>query len=925
MRPALGSCLSSGVLALLIGCSSPPPVKSTGTAPTTLTVTAAAPQVPLGGSVRLTATVKRGDGTTADVTEEAVWSSENPARFSVSNDAGSRGVAVALSVGTGTVVATYTPSGAAAITSKPLSLAGIAAAPKALAVVPLTLAAGTRALAHADATLTDGTTLDVSSSVTWSVAPAGLATVSNTVGHWGEVTAGHQAGSGTLAATLGDLSAQGTLSVTAAVLTSIAVTASPASAPAGHSVQLTATGTFSDGSTQDLTTQVAWSSPGGGLAITPAGEATPLEEGLFSAVATFDGVSGQAEVAGLAPVIDSLASLSPAKVTLGVGQTASLKLTALYSDETQQDDTADAAVKWAAADPTLVGFGSQPGTVIGKAPGQTTVTATLADSTATTTVIVTAPASLTPVALVVSPQTSTLETGQCFLFTATVTYSDGSSGDASAIGGWTSSDTTVLAPGNAPSTFCGAGVGSATLTATLGDATGTAQVAVAQRPPPYQKKPTAIELGPTGATMVAGDCLGFSATIDYDDGSTSDGAGVVAFSSSDPTVLAYASGAGDDEFCAVAPGTANVVATLGSLQGQVSVTVTARAPPPPPPSQTLQGLVIGPDNVSVPEQGYYPLFFATCQWEDGHTTDCTQNAVWTSGDPSILDFGLLCGGHACGYGVHPGTTTLSATIGSATSNTLSVTVTSTLPPLEVTSLWPTIIDAGGGVALTGQGFSTTLTEDQVTDAGGHAVTVTSATSTGLSVAFPSDGVSGPLTVTVRGQTVTTTDAVVVRYPRSSIASFTFSPLPANAASDGTTDLRLDDGNLGSGWYLPYLDQSMFYYWRQSGEIDVDLDLGRTEPVGSVGFTIPDGSHCDGNVCSLTPTGATLAVSDDGTTYTTVGTASYSSWNQCNVRGLYVKSTTPGSQGRYVRLTIEANTPSGYGYTAALFEVAVSGT
>ena len=48
--------------------------------------------------------------------------------------------------------------------------------------------------------------------------------------------------------------------MTAATLVSLAVTPVNPSVPKGTSVQLTATGTFSDGSKEDLTNQAFWSS-----------------------------------------------------------------------------------------------------------------------------------------------------------------------------------------------------------------------------------------------------------------------------------------------------------------------------------------------------------------------------------------------------------------------------------------------------------------------------------------------------------------------------------------------------------------------------------------------------------------------------------------------------------------------------------------
>ena len=61
-------------------------------------------------------------------------------------------------------------------------------------------------------------------------------------------------------ATSGDISGNTTLTVTVAVLQSFVVTPFAVNLPAGVSQQFKATGTFSDNSVQDITSQVTWAS-----------------------------------------------------------------------------------------------------------------------------------------------------------------------------------------------------------------------------------------------------------------------------------------------------------------------------------------------------------------------------------------------------------------------------------------------------------------------------------------------------------------------------------------------------------------------------------------------------------------------------------------------------------------------------------------
>ena len=73
-------------------------------------------------------------------------------------------------------------------------------------------------------------------------------------------------GSTTITATSGSISGSTSLTVSSATLVSIAVTPANPSFANGLTEQFTATGTYTDNSTQDLTTQVTWSSSNTGVA-----------------------------------------------------------------------------------------------------------------------------------------------------------------------------------------------------------------------------------------------------------------------------------------------------------------------------------------------------------------------------------------------------------------------------------------------------------------------------------------------------------------------------------------------------------------------------------------------------------------------------------------------------------------------------------
>ena len=96
----------------------------------------------------------------------------------------------------------------------------------------------------------DGSTQDLTDSVTWASSSSGTATVSNTAGSQGEVTAVAD-GATTITATDPTTSIEGVSAVTVLPAVLLAVTVSPlvASIPVGETEQFTATGHYSDGST----------------------------------------------------------------------------------------------------------------------------------------------------------------------------------------------------------------------------------------------------------------------------------------------------------------------------------------------------------------------------------------------------------------------------------------------------------------------------------------------------------------------------------------------------------------------------------------------------------------------------------------------------------------------------------------------------
>src|SRR5207248_5897997 len=125
-----------------------------------------------------------------------------------------------------------------------------------------------------------------------------------------------------------------TLTVGPAVLVSIAVTPANPSIPKGTTQQFTATGTYSDGTTRDLTSSAAWVSSNPAVAtITAGGLASGAAPGTCQVSASFGGVSGSTTLTVGPAVLVSIA-VTPAKPSIAKGSTHQITAAGTYSDGT---------------------------------------------------------------------------------------------------------------------------------------------------------------------------------------------------------------------------------------------------------------------------------------------------------------------------------------------------------------------------------------------------------------------------------------------------------------------------------------------------------------------------------------------------------------------------------------------------------------
>ena len=256
-----------------------------------------------------------------------------------------------------------------------------------------------------------------------------------------------------------------------AQLVSISVTPAGASIPKGATVQFTATGTYSDGSTQNITATVTWSSSNPAMAtIAAGGLATGVKKGTATITATLGSVSGFTTLTVTAAVLVSI-SVTPANPNIPLGTAKQFKALGTYTDGTKHNLTGSAT--WNSGAPTVATI-SAAGLATSVGEGTSVITATLGSISGFTTLTVTAPAL---VSISVTPANVSISNGTTQQFTATGTYTDNSNQDLTSSVKWSSSVKTVatIAP---TGLAIAVGAGQTTIKAVLGKVKGSTSLTV---------------------------------------------------------------------------------------------------------------------------------------------------------------------------------------------------------------------------------------------------------------------------------------------------------------------------------------------------------------------------------------------------------------------------------------------------------------
>ena len=174
---------------------------------------------------------------------------------------------------------------------------------------------------------------------------------------------------------------------------------------------------------------------------------------------------------------------------------------------------------------------------------------------------------------------------------------------------------------------------------------------------------TSIAVTPTNPTILVGATQQFTATGTYSDGIAQNLTSQVTWASTSPAVATIIANSG--LATGVGIGTSTISATLG---GVVSTPQTIQVTPTP----TLASIAVTPTNPTLQQVGATLQFTATGTYSDGTTQNLTSQVTWASTSPAVAAI-IANSGLATGVGV--GTGTISASLGGVVSTPQTIQVT----------------------------------------------------------------------------------------------------------------------------------------------------------------------------------------------------------------------------------------------------------
>jgi len=397
--------------------------------------------LPVNANVQYSAKGTYSDGTIVDITKDVSWTSNNTAIAKINTE----GKATAITAGTATISANKDGK---------LASANLTVLATSLKEIQLTLANGATSVSvptgttgnlKAIAVYSDGTSRDITAQTTFTSSQPKIVDVQK----GGSAKAIAQ-GSSNLTAVFDNVTSNTVkVTVTAAALQSISVSAADNPMINGTSTTMSAVGIYSDGSDHDITKDVSWISNDTTVITMNGNSAKAVGIGDTTVVATLDGISStlnmtveQAQVTALRIVKDNGSFLNSDEFV--VGETLKVKALADFDNGVTNRDVTDKVI-WEAGDEGTVSV-SNNGLITALKAGSASVIAYYqgefgkASDKITGNVVA---KTLTKIEIFTEPANAAAPAGEEIRLEAWAIYNDGTNQNVSDTTKWSSSDAKV--------------------------------------------------------------------------------------------------------------------------------------------------------------------------------------------------------------------------------------------------------------------------------------------------------------------------------------------------------------------------------------------------------------------------------------------------------------------------------------------------
>jgi uncharacterized protein YjdB len=329
------------------------------------------------------------------------------------------------------------------------------------------------------------------------------------------------------------------------------------------SQQFQAIGTYTNGSTHNVTGRVSWTSSDTTVAkFVSTGRAKALSPGTTIITATLGSISGSITLEVTNATIVSI-SVTPSGRTIAPDTKLSFVATGLFSDNTHQVITRDST--WASDNHAVATLaGAITATAVG--PGTANISATFTGVIGSAQLNV---SSATLSSISVTPATVLLAPASFANCVAIGTFSDGSTQVITSFVTWTSSASNIASVSSAGQVTARS-AGTATITAQFSSLSADSSIVV------NSSRLTSIQISPSAISIAPQTAVAFQAIGTFADGHTQDLTTSVLWTSSPASVATISNDAGTiGQATGISPGTATITAFFDGQVGTTSLTVTA--------------------------------------------------------------------------------------------------------------------------------------------------------------------------------------------------------------------------------------------------------------------------------------------------------------------------------------------------------------